>query len=183
MKKVYAFLADGFEEVEALMVIDLLRRTHEVEVVTASVTEELMIKSSHGFNIMADELIANIDFEDGDMIFLPGGMPGTTNLAACKMLTDNILKYAEEGKKIAAICAAPSILGELGLVEGKNATCFPGFEGKMKGATCKGEKVVTDGNITTAKGLGAALEMGLELITILVNETKSEEIAKAIQFR
>jgi 4-methyl-5(b-hydroxyethyl)-thiazole monophosphate biosynthesis len=183
MKKVYAFFADGFEEVEALMVIDLLRRTHEVEVVTTSVTDEIMVKSSHGFNIMADELIANIDFEDGDMIFLPGGMPGTTNLAACKLLTDNVVKYNNEGKKLAAICAAPSILGNLGLVEGKNATCFPGFENQMKGALSVGGKVVTDGNITTAKGLGAALEMGLELIKILVSEEKSEEIAKAIQYR
>ncbi len=183
MKKVYAFFADGFEEVEALMVIDLLRRTNEIEVVTTSVTEERMINGSHGFKIMADALISEIDFSDGDMIFLPGGMPGTTNLASCKLLTDNIIKYSAEGKKIAAICAAPSILGELGLVEGKNVTCFPGFETKMKGAKTIAGKVVTDGNITTAKGLGVALDLGLEIIQILVNGAKSEEIARAIQFR
>ena len=183
MKKVYAFFADGLEEVEALMVIDLLRRTHEVEVVTVSVTDELMVKGSHNFNIMADKLISEISFDEGDMIFLPGGMPGTTNLAACKLLTDNVVKYNAENKRLAAICAAPSILGELGLAEGKNVTCFPGFEPKMKNANCLSAKVVTDGNITTAKGLGAALELGLELIKILVNAEKSEEIAKAIQYK
>ncbi|MBE5958566.1 MAG: DJ-1/PfpI family protein [Lachnospiraceae bacterium] len=183
MKKVYAFFAEGFEEVEALMVIDLLRRTHEVEVVTASITDEIMVKSSHGFNIMADKVISDINFDDGDMIFLPGGMPGTTNLAGCKTLTEQVSKYNEEGKYLAAICAAPSILGGLGLVKGKNVTCFPGFEEQMEGANCLGTKVVTDGNIITAKGLGAALEMGLELINILVSEAKSNEIAKAIQYK
>lgn len=182
MKKVFAFFAEGFEEVEALMVIDLLRRTKEVGVTTVSVTEEKMVKSSHGFSIMADEVIANIDFSDGDMIFLPGGIPGTPNLAACKLLTDNIVAYNESGKKLAAICAAPSILGELGLLKGKKATCYPGFEDKLEGAECGGS-VVTDGNVTTAKGLGVALEMGLELIKILVNESKSNEIAEAIQYQ
>lgn len=181
MKKVFAFFAEGFEEVEALMVIDLLRRTKEVEVITVSVTEEKLVKSSHEFLIMADEVIANIDFSEGDMIFLPGGIPGTPNLAACKVLTDNIVAYHNEDKKLAAICAAPSILGELGVLEGLKATCYPGFENKLKGAECGGS-VVTDGNVTTAKGLGVALEMGLELIKVLVNEEKSNEVAAAIQY-
>lgn len=181
MKKVFAFFAEGFEEVEALMVIDLLRRTHEVDVTTVSVTDELEVKSSHGFRIMADACIADIDFGEGDMIFLPGGIPGTPNLAACRKLTDNIVAYNEEGKYLAAICAAPSILGGLGVLENKKATCYPGFEEKLKGAQVGG-RVVTDGNVTTAKGLGVALEMGLELIKILVNEEKSNEIAKAIQY-
>lgn len=182
MKKVFAFFAEGFEEVEALMVIDLLRRTKEVEVTTVSVTEDLMVKSSHNFNIMADKVISDIDFEEGDMIFLPGGIPGTPNLAASKVLTDNIVAYNEKGKYLAAICAAPSILGQLGILNGKKATCYPGFEDKLEGAVCGGS-VVTDGNITTAKGLGVALEMGLELIKILVDESKSEEIAAAIQYK
>jgi len=182
MKKVFAFFATGFEEVEALMVIDLLRRTKEVEVTTVSVTDRLLVPSSHGFNIMADAIITDIDFSNGDMIFLPGGMPGTTNLEACKVLTDNIISYNEQGKKIAAICAAPSILGHLGILEGRRATCYPGFEDELKGATIEGN-IVTDGNITTAKGLGVALELGLELITVLVNQEMSDNIAKAIQYQ
>ena len=141
-----------------------------------------MVKSSHGFNIMADEVITNIDFSEGDMIFLPGGIPGTPNLAACRVLTDKIVEYNDEGKRLAAICAAPSILGELGVLKGKKATCYPGFEDKLEGAECGGS-VVTDGNITTAKGLGVALEMGLELIKLLVDETASDEIAAAIQYK
>lgn len=182
MKKVYAFFAEGFEEVEALMVIDLLRRTKKVEVVTVSVTEDKMVNSSHSFNIMADEVITNIDFEEGDMIFLPGGVPGTPNLSACKLLTDNIIEYNKKGKKLAAICAAPSILGELGVLKGKKATCYPGFEKKLEGAELGGD-VITDRNVTTAKGLGVALEMGLELIKILVDEAMRDKIAAAIQYK
>lgn len=182
MKKVLAFFAEGFEEVEALMVIDLLRRTSEVEVTTVSITKEKIVKGSHGISIMADETISNINFEQADMIFLPGGMPGTRNLKDCKILTDHIISYHQKGKLLAAICAAPSILGELGVLKGKNATCYPGFEENLAGANVGGS-VVTDGNVTTAKGLGVALEMGLELINILVDADKSEEIAKAIQYK
>lgn len=181
MKKVYGFLADGLEEVEALMVIDLLRRTKQLDVVTVSITEELLVEGSHNIKIYADKTIGDIDFEQGDCIFLPGGMPGTTNLAACKKLEEQILKYNEEGKLLAAICAAPSILGQLGIVNGKDATCYPGFEEKMEGANCGGS-VVTDGNVITAKGLGVALEMGLEMIAYLLDEEMAGEIAEAIQY-
>lgn len=181
MKKVFAFFAEGFEEVEALMVIDLLRRAGEIDVTTVSVTDEMLVEGSHGIRIMADTVISDINFEQGDMIFLPGGMPGTLNLKACKLLTDNIVSYNEKGKLLAAICAAPGILGELGIVNGKKATCFPGFEEQLVGAKVGG-KVVTDGNITTAKGLGVSLELGLELVSILVGDARREEIAKAIQY-
>lgn len=182
MKKVYAFFAEGFEEVEALMVIDLLRRTKQLDVTTVSITDSNVVKGSHNIQVIADEVISNIDFEKGDMIFLPGGIPGTPNLGACQLLADNIVKYNEQGKLLAAICAAPSVLGQLGVLDGKKATCYPGFEDKLIGAEVGGT-VVTDKNVTTGKGLGVALEMGLELIKLLVDDETSEKIASAIQYK
>ena len=181
MKTVYAFLADGMEEVEALMVIDLLRRTKQLNVVTVSIKEELMIESSHGIRLFADKNIDEIDFEQGDCIFLPGGMPGTTNLSQCKVLADEILKYNSEHKLLTAICAAPSIYGQLGLLKDKKATCYPSFADKMD---CKeyGGSVVKDDNFITANGLGAALELGLEIIATMLNEEEAEKVANAIQY-
>lgn len=181
MKTVYAFLADGMEEVEALMVIDLLRRTKRLNVVTVSIKEELMIESSHGIRLFADKNIDEIDFKQGDCIFLPGGMPGTTNLSQCKVLADEILKYNSEHKLLTAICAAPSIYGQLGLLKDKKATCYPSFADKMD---CKeyGGSVVKDDNFITANGLGAALELGLEIIATMLNEEEAEKVANAIQY-
>lgn len=181
MKTVYAFLADGMEEVEALMIIDLLRRTKKLNVVTVSIKEDLLVESSHKIKLYADKNIDEINFDEGDCIFLPGGAPGTPNLAACEKLTENILKYNEQGKWLAAICAAPSIYGQLGLLKDKNATSYPSFADKMN---CKnyGGGVVTDGNFVTGKGLGVALEMGLELINVLVDEETSRQVAEAIQY-
>ncbi len=182
MKKVYAFLADGLEEVEALMVIDLLRRTKKLDVVTVSIKEDKLIKSSHNIKFYADETIGDINFDEGDCIFLPGGMPGTTNLGACDLLCEQIRKYNEEGKYLCAICAAPSVLGVNGVLENKNATCYPGFEDKLN---CKqaGGSVVTDQNVTTANGLGSALELGLEMITQLVSKEDADAVAGAIQYK
>ena len=130
MKTVYAFLADGLEEVECLMVVDLLRRA-KLNVVTVSIKEELMVESSHKVKFFADKTIDEIDFEQGDCIFLPGGMPGTTNLSECGTLKDHIIKYNEQGKWLAAICAAPSIFSSLGILKDKKATSFPSFADKM----------------------------------------------------
>lgn len=181
MRKVYAFFAEGFEEVEALMVIDLLRRTKKVDVTTVSITDKDMVRSSHGFNIQTDAHIKDIDFEEGEMIFLPGGMPGTLNLDACEELTKQVAKYYEEGKYVAAICAAPTILSHLGILKDKNATCHFSVADDME---CKtyGGSVVTDGNIITANGLGAAMDMGLKLAEILVDKECAEHIAKAIEY-
>lgn len=181
MSLVYAFLADGSEEVEALMVVDILKRAG-IETKTVSINSQKEIKSSHDIIIKTDLLFEEVDFDKADMIFLPGGIPGTPNLAAHKGLMDKVLEFDKQGKKLATICAAPSILGELGLLNGKKATCFPGFEDKLIGADYTGEKVVTDGNITTAKGLGAALEMGLELVRVFINKEKADEIAAKIQY-
>lgn len=180
MKTVYAFLADGLEEVECLMVVDLLRRA-KLNVVTVSIKEELMVESSHKVKFFADKTIDEIDFEQGDCIFLPGGMPGTTNLSECGTLKDHIIKYNEQGKWLAAICAAPSIFSSLGILKDKRATSFPCFADKME---CKeyGGGVVRDGNIITGKGLGVALELGLELISCLIDEETSGKIADQIQY-
>lgn len=181
MKTVYAFLADGMEEVEALMVIDLLRRTKKLNVVTVSIKDELLIESSHNIKLYADKTISEIDFDEGDCIFLPGGMPGTLNLGNCTALTEQIVRYNEQKKVLAAICAAPSILSNLGLLKDKKATSYPSFESQMD---CKkyGGGIVTDGNIVTAKGLGVALEMGLELIRILIDNETSKKVAGEIQY-
>ncbi len=181
MKTVYAFLADGMEEVEALMVIDLLRRTKKLNVVTVSVKEEKLIESSHKIKLYADKNIEEIDFEAGDCIFLPGGVPGTPNLAACEKLTEQIIKYDKEKKWLTAICAAPSIYGQLGLLKERKATSYPTFADKMN---CKeyGGSVVRDGHFITAKGLGVALEMGLEMISVLVGPEISRQVAEAIQY-
>lgn len=180
MSLVYAFLADGSEEVEALMIIDILKRAG-IEVQTVSVSDKKEIKSSHDIIIQTDILFEEADFDKADMIFLPGGIPGTPNLANHKGLMEKLVEFNNQNKKIAAICAAPSILGELGLLNGKKATCFPGFEDKLKGAEYTGEKVVTDGNVITAKGLGAVFEMGLELVKIFISKEKADEIASKIQ--
>lgn len=182
MKTVYAFLADGMEEVEALMIIDLLRRTKKLDVVTVSIKDDLLIESSHNIKMYADQLIRDINFDKGDCIFLPGGMQGTTNLESCEELKRQIVKYNQEGKIISAICAAPSILSHLEILKNKNATSYPSFESEMQ---CKhyGGGVVTDGNIITGKGLGVALEQGLEMIELLVDEETKKRVAEAIQYK
>lgn len=181
MKTVYAFLADGVEEVEALMVIDLLKRTKKLNVVMVSIKEELMVEGSHGIKFFADKNLDEIDIEMGDCIFLPGGAVGTENLSNCKELTEEIVKYNEQGKWLTAICAAPSVYGQLGLLKDKKATSYPTFADKMN---CKtyGGSVVTDDNFITAKGLGVALELGLEMITQLVDEETSDMVADQIQY-
>ncbi len=182
MSKVYVFMADGTEEVEALTVIDLLRRA-KVEVVTVSIMERLGINSSHNIVIAADELYGQSDYMDGDMIVLPGGMPGTKYLKNHEALRKVLFAYRDAGKYLAAICAAPSILGANGFLEGKKAVCYPGFEEELKGAVITDERVVTDDRFITSKGLGTAIDFSLELITLLVNKEAAEKIAESVQYR
>lgn len=180
--KTYCFLADGFETVEALAVIDLLRRAKE-EVVTVSVKDSKEVMTSHQIPVMADCTFAECDFSDGDALFLPGGMPGTLNLEAHEGLSALINQYAQDGKYLIAICAAPSVLGHHHLLEGKKATCFPGFEKDLYGATATGDGVVVDGKIVTARGMGKAIDLGLTLISLYQNPTVAEEMAKTVQYR
>lgn len=181
MGKVYAFLADGSEEVELLAVVDVLMRGGQ-EVKLVSVTGEKEVVSAHRVKIRSDYVFSEVNCQEADLLFLPGGMPGTRNLAAHKGLLNALEEAHAENKRIAAICAAPSILGSLGILEGKKATCFPGFEPQLNGAQYTKQGVVTDGNVTTARGLGYALDMGIELLKLLTDESHARQIKEAIQY-
>jgi 4-methyl-5(b-hydroxyethyl)-thiazole monophosphate biosynthesis len=182
MKKAYLFLATGFEEVEALTVLDILRRG-KVDCQTVSIMGDYDVTSSHNVTVRADLLFDEKNLEDGDMIILPGGIPGTPNLKAHKGLEQLILKYKDEGKYLAAVCAAPTIYGEMGLLQGKNATCYPGMEEGMVGANKLTDRVVQDGQFVTSRGMGTCVDFGLKLLALLENEALSEEIAKKIVYR
>ena len=183
MKKVGIFMADGCEEIEGLTVVDIVRRA-KLEMTTISITDEKEVTSSHNVTFLTDALASEVDFDGFDAIVLPGGMPGTLNLGASDMVNKVIKKFAGEGKIVAAICAAPSILGHLGILNGKKATAFPGFEKDLTGAEVLTApvKVVTDGNITTARGMGASIELGLELVRLLISEEKAQEIGQSVQY-
>jgi 4-methyl-5(b-hydroxyethyl)-thiazole monophosphate biosynthesis len=177
--KTMVFLADGFEEIEAIAPIDIMRRAG-IEVTTISVSREKEVRGAHGVLVEADRLFEEVSFSDADLLFLPGGMPGTKNLNAHDGLKQLLLKHANEGKKLAAICAAPSILGELGLLKGKEAVCFPGFEETLKGAIVSDKKVVQSGNIITGKAAGAAIEFALKLVENLKGKSAAEQVGLSI---
>lgn len=182
MSKVNLFLADGFEEIEGLTVVDLLRRANiEVEMVSIMGRKEIM--GAHQIEVKADTLFEQMDVRDTDMLVLPGGMPGTIHLKEYEPLRELLLKFQGEGKHVAAICAAPTVFGDLGIIKGKKAVCYPGMEEGLQGAEAGCEPVMTDGNITTSRGLGTAIDFALELIRILSGEDVSESIAKQIVYR
>ena len=173
MSKAVVFFAEGTEECEALLVVDLLRRA-KVDVTVASASGSREILSSHKIRITADALAEEVDYSDVDLVVLPGGIPGTPNLAANKTVTDTCTAFAKSGKKVAAICAAPSVLASLGLLEGKNATAHAGFQDKLAGAHVLDAEVVVDGNITTSYGLGGAIPFALELVRQLAGQAEAE---------
>lgn len=181
MKKACVFLADGFEEIEGLTVVDILRRAG-VETTTVSVMGRKEIDGSHGIRVEADALFEEADTESADMLVLPGGMPGTLNLKAHGGLKELILAFDRDGKDIAAICAAPSILSELGLLRGKKACAYPSFEDQLDCAEVLKVPEVTDGNITTGRGMGAAIPFALKLAAILCGSEKAEEIKASVVY-
>ena len=177
---VYVFLADGFEDIEALAPIDILRRAN-VDVKTVGVTGK-EVTSSHGVTVKADISVSDIKLDsDLELIVLPGGMPGTLNLEASVGVQKAIDFCAANDKYIAAICAAPSILGHKGLLKGKKATCFPGFEKDLVGADACSGLVVIDGKFITGKGPGACIEFGLKLAEILVSADAALNIKAGMQ--
>ena len=178
---VIVFLADGFEECEGLLVVDLLRRAG-LKTIMASVMGRRDVKSSREILIQADCLAENVDYDKAQMIVLPGGRVGTENLRKSELVFEKCRIFAED-KKIAAVCAAPSIFASLGLLEGKNATVHPDFADKMEGANVVDEAVVTDGNIITGQGLGATIPFAFELIKLLVGQDMVDKIKKAICYR
>ncbi len=179
---VYVFFADGFEEVEALTTVDLIRRAG-VELKMVSIMERKTVYGAHGINIETDLLFEDID-EEAEMMILPGGMPGTTNLKAHQGLARLLKKQYEEKKWLAAICAAPSVFAELGFLMEKNATSYPGWlkSGENCGSYLE-EEVVVDGKIVTSRGVGTAIAFSLALIKILVDEEMSDRIAASIIYK
>ena len=169
---IYVFLATGFEDIEALAPVDIMRRAG-LQVQTVSITGERIVQSAHGVGIEADLLLPDVDFTKAKMLVLPGGLPGSTNLDACQPLTNAIKQHFEAGGAIAAICAAPLVFGHLGLLEGRRATCYPGIEGEMKGATYTAAIVEQDGNIITGKGPAAAFEFGYAIVDFFLGEGAS----------
>ncbi len=181
MKESYVFLAEGFEEIEALTVVDILRRVN-IAVKTVSITGEYKVTGSHNITVTADKLISNLKLNDAALLVLPGGMPGTLNLKECEPLMDMVKQFAQTNRRIAAICAAPTILGSLGLLEGKKACCYPGMEGQLQGAKVLKDEVVTDGNITTSRGMGTAIPFALELVRIFDSATEAGALKNKIVY-
>ncbi|MCR4780866.1 MAG: DJ-1/PfpI family protein [Ruminiclostridium sp.] len=177
---ILVFLANGFEETEAVAPIDILRRNGR-DVVTVGIGEEI-ITSAHGLTVVPDVTEVDLALSDEiEMIVLPGGMPGTLNLEKSRTVQDAIDYCSANGKYIAAICAAPSVIGKKGLLKGKNATCFPGFEEFLEGANFTGAPVEADGNIVTARGAGVALEFGLKLVEVLSGKPAADKIKEAMR--
>lgn len=174
---VYVHLAEGFEELEALSVIDLLRRVG-VEAALVSVTGEKMVRGAHGINIEADILFEDADYEKCIMIVLPGGLPGTFGLRDHEGLCAKIQEFAAAGKRISAICAAPLVFGELGVLEGREATIYPGMEVNLKGAKPVNDAVVKDGNIITSQGPGTAMYFALAIAEELCGRQVAEDLRK-----
>jgi 4-methyl-5(b-hydroxyethyl)-thiazole monophosphate biosynthesis len=181
MKKVFIFLAEGFEETEAVAATDVMLRG-ELDVTTVSVTGKSLVTGVHGIAVNTDALFENTDFRTGEMLVLPGGMPGASNLNVHEGLRNLLLRYAKEGKKLAAICAAPLILGGLDLLQGKKATAYPGFESTLKGAEYVKAGVVKDGNIITGKGPGFAFDFGLAIVEELQGQAKAKAVAEGLLF-
>ena len=185
MKKVYVFLADGFEDVEALIPVDVWRRGG-LNVTTVSISDFPLVNSAHGVNVEADIMFEQGEFDDADLIFLPGGMPGASNLFAHKGVCKAVVDQYAAGKKVAAICASPAVvLAPLGILEGKKATCYPGFESVLaeNNATYTGNLFTVDGNVTTGEGPAAAFPFAYELLAQLVNKQTADQIAEGMRFK
>jgi len=181
MKKALVLMAAGFEEIELTTVVDLLRRA-EIDVTLASIDKQECVKGAHEMGIMADKPLCCCESNGYDALVLPGGWPGALNLCESGDVQKIISEFAKAGKLIAAICAAPYILGQMGLLNGKMATCYPGFEEELKGATISNDCTVTDGNIITGKGPGYAAQFALAIVDKLLGREKTEELEKSTFF-
>lgn len=182
MKKVCVFLADGFEEIEGLTVVDILRRAG-IETEMVSVMGRKQIKGAHGIQVEADSVFEEAEAAEADMLVLPGGMPGTLNLKAYSGLTELLVDFDRKKKHIAAICAAPSILSELGILKGRKACAYPSFEEGLDCTEVVQDPAVTDGHVTTGRGMGAAIPFALELTALLAGEEKADEIGRSIVYK
>ena len=181
MKKAAVFFATGYEEIEALTVVDLLLRA-QIEAVCVSIDNEKSVTGSHKISVAMDAGIDEIDFDSFDILVCPGGMPGTRNLEACRKLTDNIRKFYDSGKLIAAICAAPSIFGHMGLLQGRKACIYPGMEAELTGAEVVYDQVVKADHVITSRGMGTAIAFGLEIVASLFNRETADKLGKTVVY-
>ena len=181
MEKAYIFLADGFEEIEGLTVVDILRRAG-VEIQMVSIMGRKELTGSHGIPVVADAVFEEVDFSDGTLFVLPGGMPGTVHLGEDDTVSQVIREFAKEGKLVAAICAAPSVLGQAGILNGKKAACHPGFEEKLTGAEVFFSPVVCDGNVITSRGMGTAVPFGLAVARYFTDDATIEHVKAGLVY-
>lgn len=181
MAKVYEFIANGTEEIEALTVIDVLRRAG-VDAYSVSINDTEEVTMAHGVRMICDLTINNADLSDADMLLLPGGLPGATNLNDCEPLRKAITAHYEAGKKVGAICAAPLVLGGLGILNGKRATCYPGFEKEMIGAEYTHELFTIDGNVITGEGPAATLPYSYAILGMLDKSAEAEALKEGMMF-
>lgn len=181
MSKIAVFFADGCEEIEGLTVVDMLRRAG-IEVTGVSVSGRREIHGSHDIMFQADTLLEEAGISSFDGVVLPGGLKGTANLAAHTGVLSAVQEFAGAGKLVAAICAAPSVLGQAGVLKGKRATCHPGFEEKLTGAEALPDTVVSDGNIITSRGMGTAIDFSLAIIRYLSDEDTVARVRKGIVY-
>ena len=179
MNQVTVHLAEGFEEIEAVTIIDVLRRAG-LNVATVSVTGNRTVRGSHNIEMRADLLFEEVEYSKGKMIILPGGMPGSKNLNEHEGLKSQIVEYQKNGKYLAAICAAPIVFGSLGILKGKKAVCYPGFEAQLIGAEVLDISYIIDDKMITGRGVGAALQFSLGIVRIMVGEERASQLRKAM---
>jgi 4-methyl-5(b-hydroxyethyl)-thiazole monophosphate biosynthesis len=181
MSRIGIFMADGCEEIEGLTVVDITRRAG-LEIETVSINGTKQVTSSHKVTFLTDTTKEEADFASYDAIVLPGGMPGTIHLGEDETVGRIIREFAGSGKLVAAICAAPSVLGQAGLLQGKKATCHPGFEDKLTGASCSADSVVIDGNIITSRGMGTAIPFALEIVRYFLDDAAVDKIKTGLVY-
>ncbi len=181
MKQVFVFLADGFEDVEAIAIVDILRRA-SIKVTTVSINSDKIVTSAHNVQVVADVCFENADFCDATMLVLPGGLPGSDNLRDYKPLQQLLLEHNQKGGLIAAICAAPKALGNLGLLDGKYATCYPGCEDTMMGARYTAELCTICENIITGEGPAAVFPFAYTLVDILLGNGASDGLKEGMMY-
>lgn len=179
MSKIAVFFAEGYEEIEALTVVDLCRRAG-LETLMVGVTDDKCVTGSHKIPVLMDMGILDVDFASLDMIVLPGGMPGTKNLEACEVLMEQVDTFYAKGKGVAAICAAPSVLGHRGILKGKKACCYPGFEEHLDGAEVTKNSVEVVDNVITSRGMGCAINFGLAIVEKYEGAEAAKKLANGI---
>lgn len=182
MAQAYIFLAPGYEEVEMLTVVDMVRRA-KIEIDMVSITDQKEVTSSHNVTITADKLFSEIDFLAAQMLILPGGMPGTTNLGAFEPLCQQLQAFAADNDRwVAAVCAAPTVLGQLGILDGRKATCYPSFADKIICGEYLEQPVVRDGHVITSRGMGTCIEFAGEIIAALKDRETADQVKTAIVY-